>query len=162
MNWDDFAEMAETEAATAPPEQLCPDGVHVAEIGWVKIQPKDWAKTDRNPEGMCLTVRLDIKKGIKAVWDSIPCDRRGSIAALCRSAGLAPPSGEWNESELRGRMVTAETVLRGSRRGTEYVAVAKYSPGPEPLPTVVRERANRTPTQKADAAAAMTDDDIPF
>lgn len=161
MNWDQFG-TAEDERATGD-EQMCPEGTHAATIGWSKVQPKEWAKTKANPDGMCLTVRLDIKKGIKAVFDSIPCDRRGSIESLCRSARVEPPRGDWDEGDLVGQAVTVETVIAVSKAGRDYVKVAKYKPGPAPLPAEVRERANRTPTQKADAAASVaTHDDIPF
>lgn len=161
MNWDQFA--ATEDEAPAGDEQLCPEGTHVATIGWSKVQPKDWAKTKSNPDGMCLTVRLDIKKGIKAVFDSIPCDRRGSIEALCRSARIDPPRGDWDEGDLVGQVVTVETVLAVSKQGRDFVKVTSYKPGPAPLPAEVRQRANRTATQKADAAASVQgNDDIPF
>jgi hypothetical protein len=162
MNWDDFGEATETATSTAA-EQLCPDGTHVATIGWVKLQPKDWAKSKTNAEGKCLTVRLDFGKGIKAVFDSIPCDRRGSVEALCRSARVDPPAGEWDESQLKGQVVTVETVIALSKAGNDFVKVVKYKPNAEPLPKEIRDRpVNRTPTQKADAASHAPNDDIPF
>lgn len=161
MNWDDFGTFADSDVGTSV-EQLCPDGTHVATIGWVKLQPKDWAKSATNEHGMCVTVRLDIGKGIKAVFDSIPCDRRGSVEALCRSARLDPPRGEWDETQLKGQVVTVETVLALSKSGNDYVKVVKYKPNAEPLPKEVRDRPARTATQKADAASNAPSDDIPF
>lgn len=163
MNWDDFAEMAEAEAAAAPPpDQLCPDGVHVAEIKFARELTKEWFKTDRNTAGKCLALTMSVRPGIKDVYDDIPADRRGKLESLCLAVGLAIPRGDWDERQLVGRMVTIETALRVSKRGNDYVAVVKYKPGPKPLPAEVRERASRTPTQKADAAASMPNDDIPF
>ena len=163
MNWDDFADSGEATTTERSTEQLCPDGTHVAKIGWVKIQPKEWAKSPKNPDGKCLTVRLDIGQGIKSVFDNIPCDRRGAVEALCRSARIDPPRGEWDEDELKGLMVTVETVLALSNKGNEYVKVLKYKPNADPLPKEIRERpVNRTPTQQADAASNAPDDDIPF
>lgn len=161
MNWSEFGDAGETTTARAA-EQLCPEGTHVAEIGWVDIQPKDWAKSPTNKDGTCLGVRLDIAKGIKAVFDWIPCDRRGSIEALCRSARVEPPRTEWDETCLKGQMVTVETVIALSKAGNDYVKVVKYKPNAETLPQEVRERPARTPTQKADAATKFPDDDIPF
>ena len=162
MNWDDFGD-AGNAATERGDEQMCPEGTHVAEIGWVKIQPKDWAKSKSNPDGKCLTVRLDVGKGIKAVFDNIPCDRRGAVEALCRSARIDPPRGEWDESELKGCTVTFESVIAIAKStGNDFVRVTEYKPNAAPLPKEIRERSNRTPTQKADAAAAMPADDIPF
>jgi hypothetical protein len=162
MNWDDFADTSETQS-DAGAEQLCPEGTHVATIGWVKIQPKDWAKGKNNPEGQCLTVRLDFSKEIKSVFDSIPCDRRGSIEALCRSARIEPPRGDWDETQLKDHAVTVETVIAVSKAGRDYVKVERYKPNADPLPKAVAERTvNRTATQKADAASGASGDDIPF
>jgi hypothetical protein len=158
MNRDDFGETADTQTETAV-EQICPEGTHVATIGWVKIQPKDWAKNKSNPEGQCLTVRLDFGKGIKSVFDSIPCDRRASVEALCRSARVDPPRGDWDEKQLKDQAVTVETVIAVSKAGRDFVKVERYKPNAEPLPPQIR---NRTPTQKADAASNAPDDDIPF
>ena len=160
MNWDDFGTVDESESGVV--EQLCPEGVHTATIGWLKMQPKEWAECDANPKGMCLTVRLDVKKGIKAVFDTIPCHRRATIEALCRSARIDPPRGDWDESELKGCVVTFESVISLSKKGNDYVLIKGYKPNSEPLPKEIRDRPARTPTQKADAAAAMPNDDIPF
>jgi hypothetical protein len=160
MNWDDFGTVDESESGVV--EQLCPEGVHTATIGWLKMQPQAWAECDANPKGWCLTVRLDVKKGIKAVFDTIPCHRRATIEALCRSARIDPPRGDWDESELKGCVVTFESVISLSKKGNDYVLIKGYKPNADPLPKEIRDRPARTPTQKADAAAAMPNDDIPF
>jgi hypothetical protein len=160
MNWDDFGTVDEGESGVV--EQLCPEGVHTATIGWLKMQPQVWAECDANPKGWCLLVRLDVKKGIKAVFDTIPCHRRATIEALCRSARIDPPRGDWDESELKGCVVTFESVISLSKKGNDYVLIKGYKPNAEPLPKEIRDRPARTPTQKADAAAAMPNDDIPF
>lgn len=160
MNWDDFGISDTIEAV----EQMCPEGVHTATIGWVALQAKDWAKNEpSNPTGMCLTIRIDIRKGIKAVFDSIPCHRRGAIEALCRSARVDPPRGDWDETSLKGQTVTFESVIALSKKGNDYVIVKGYKPNLDPLPAAIRDRPLRTPTQKADAASsAVNNDDIPF
>jgi len=56
-----------------------------------------------------------------------------------------------------------ETVIAVSKAGRDYVKVDRYKPNADPVPKVVLERsANRTPTQKADAASGASNDDIPF
>lgn len=166
MNWDDFKSEANDEAAFTGNgnEQMCPEGTHVGTIGWTTMQPKAWAvNAAANPSGMCLTVRIDIRKGIKAVFDSIPCHRRGAIEALCRSARVDPPRGDWDETSLKGQAVTFESVIALSKKGNDYVIVKGYKPNADPLPAAIRDRPLRTPTQKADAASSSdTNDDIPF
>lgn len=160
MNWDQFSDAGDEPSAAA--EKMCPEGTHTATIGWSKIQGKDWAKSPSNPDGMCLTIRLDFGKGIKAVFDSIPCNRRAAVEQLCRSARVDPPRGDWDEGDLVGQVVIVETVIALTKAGKEFVKVVSYKPQSEPLPAAIRERPTRTPTQKADAVSAMPNDDIPF
>lgn len=164
MNWDDFAN-GDDLPENGEPDILCPEGRHVATIEWVGIQSKDWAKKDRNPDGKVLTVKLSVKPGIKPVWESIPVTSTSTIVALCRSAGVHPPRGEWDEKCLKGKAAIFESVIALSKGGNEFVRITKWLPGPEPLPKAVasKPQAKRTPTAKADAAASGgTDDDIPF
>lgn len=163
MNWDAFAD--DSAPAAAENDALCPEGTHVGTIGWAKVQPKDWAKNAKaNPEGLCLTVRIDVKPGIKAVFESIPCQRRGAIEALCRSARVDPPAGQWDEQTLVGQAVTFESVIALSKQGRDYVKIEKFKPNADLPPAAVLERpaAKRTATQKADAASGASNDDIPF
>jgi hypothetical protein len=98
------------------------------------------------------------------VWESIPCHHRGKVEQLCRSARVDPPAGEWDEKVLKGQHATVETVLALSKAGNEYVKVAAWKPGPEPLPKEIREAPpRRTPAQKVRAASpAIGSDDVPF
>lgn len=160
MNWDDFADAGATAATSV--EQLCPDGIHVAEIQSAREATKEWFKSERNPHGKCLTVRMKVRDGIKHVYHDIPADRRGMLEALCGAAGVALTRGEWDEKQLEGRIVTIETALRVSKRGNEYVAVTQCTPGPELAKPEARARPARTQTQKADQASSAHHDDIPF
>lgn len=160
MNWDSFGDDATRDTAG---DQLCPEGRHTAIIVWCGIQTKEWAKGANNEGGHVVVVKLDVKPGIKPVWESIPCHQRGKVEALCRAAGVEPPRGEWDEQVLKDRAVSFESVLAISKAGNDFVKIEKFFPGPEPLPAAMRAPANRTPKQKADAvAAAGTNDDIPF
>ena len=163
MNWDEFGD-DEFEAGDTGEQGFVPDGTHVAQIKWVGIQNKDWAKNDRNQEGKVLAVKLEVSAKYKPVWESIPCHQRGKVEQLCRAARVDPPRGEWDERELKGQMATVETVLALSKAGNEFVKVVAWKPGPAPLPKEVREAAPRkTPAQKVRAASpAIGSDDVPF
>jgi hypothetical protein len=161
MNWDDFGTVDEGESGVV--EQLCPEGVHTAEIKFVDIVERDYAKHETaNPKGKCVRIAMHVRKGVKDVWDTIPCHRRATIEALCRSARIDPPRGDWDERELKGQTVTFESVISLSKKGNDYVLIKGYKPNTEPLPKEIRDRPARTPTQKADAATNVPNDDIPF
>lgn len=166
MNWDVFVDDEFDAGAAGEPQQFPPDGTHVAQIKWVGIQAKKWAEREGNPDGKVLTVKLEVSAKYKPVWESIPCQQRGRIEQLCRSARIDPPRGEWDEQELKGQHVTVETVLALSKAGNEFVKVAAWKPGPATLPKEVREAAPRkTLPQKAKAefvAGGGGADDVPF
>jgi hypothetical protein len=164
MNWDKFGD-DDFEAGETGEQGFVPDGTHVAQIKWVGIQNKEWAKGDKNRDGEVLTVKLEVSSRYKPVWESIPCHQRGRVEQLCRAARIDPPRGEWDERELKGQMATVETVLALSKAGNEFVKVVSWKPGPEPLPKEIREAAPRkTLPQKAKAefVAGGGGDDIPF
>lgn len=163
INWDSFGD-DEPFAADANVEQtFAPDGTHTCKIVWVGIQQKPWAKSERNSDGSVLTVKLEVAPKYKPVWESIPCQYRGKVEQLCRAASIDPPSGEWDEQVLKGRMVTVETVLTVSKAGNEFVKVCEWKPGPEQLPAAVRATPARTPAARVRAASpAIGSDDIPF
>ena len=162
MNWDEFGD-EQIEGSDSGEQQFVPDGTHVAAIKWVGIQAKDWAKRDGNPDGKVLTVKLEVSSKYKPVWESIPCQQRGRVEQLCRAARVDPPAGEWDEQVLKGQMATIETVLALSKAGNEFVKIAAWKPGPEPLPKAVREAPVRTPAARVKAASpGIGSDDIPF
>lgn len=166
MNWDAFVDDEFDAAASGEPPQMLPDGTHVAEIKWAGIQAKEWAKRDGNPDGQVLTVKLEVSPKYKPVWESIPCQQRGRIEQLCRSARVDPPAGDWDEEQLKGKLVTVGTVLALSKAGNEFVKVSAWKPGPEQLPRSVREAPPRkTLAQKAKAQFVSNGggaDDVPF
>jgi hypothetical protein len=164
VNWDVFQD-EEIEAPVAGEQQFAPDGTHVAQITWAGIQHKDWAKGTGNPDGKVLTVKLEVSAKYRPIWESIPCHYRGKVEQLCRSARVDPPSGEWDEKCLKGQHASIETMLALSKAGNEYVKIAAWKPGPEPLPKEIREAPPRkTLPQKAAATFKANGgaDDIPF
>lgn len=166
MNWDEFGDDDFEAGESGEPQGFVPDGTHVAEIKWAGIQNKDWAKSDRNPEGKVLAVKLEVSAKYKPFWESIPCHQRGRVEQLCRAARVDPPRGEWDERELKGQMATVETVLALSKAGNEFVKVVAWKPGPAPLPKEIRQApARKTLAQKAKAefvAGGGGADDVPF
>jgi hypothetical protein len=166
MNWDAFIDDDFDAATSGEAQQMLPDGTHVAEIKWAGIQAKEWAKRDGNPDGQVLTVKLEVSAKYKPVWESIPCQQRGRIEQLCRSARVDPPAGDWDEGQLKGQCVSIETVLALSKAGNEFVKVVTWKPGPEQLPKEIREAAPRKTQQQKVTAGFRANgggiDDVPF
>lgn len=124
----------------------------------------DWAKSEKNPAGKSLSIEVEVD-GHRRFEQTIPCHFIGKVRAVCASAGVSPPSGEWSEQQLVGRTVLIDTVEAISKAGRPYVRVAKWLPAEHAKPVeAAKPRApRRTATQKVDAAAkGSAPDDIPF
>ena len=158
MIWDDFID------AEVQSKGPVPDGTHVGKIASVAVEQKpwDWTKGANNPEGLCLTVEVEVL-GFDTVEKTIPCHWRGAIEELCRSARVEPPAkGEdWDEAELLDQVVSIETLLSVSTKGNEFVKVVRFKPTSQsntPKPKPVKQ----TPAQRIDAETKADPDDIPF
>lgn len=168
MRWDEFLTVE-----NAPAQQqgdalpMLPDDTHVAEItaAWIEPVDFDWAKSATNTEGKCLKLALE-KNGFRQFEATVPCHFTGKVEAICRAARVdAPARGvDWDEKQLKGRVVAVETKQAVSQRGREYVRIEKWLPGPEQLPKAVRETPARKPAAKAAAAfkEQANADDLPF
>jgi len=153
--WDMTDEIVETKPS-AGQREVCPPGERVFVIrsateGAHKFKPGDW-----------LMLHLGDAEGIyQMVFCDIPKDKSGAAAAagLAKALGLGPFGSKvvLDPEELKGREVVAEIYHRPKKVGGVWVNVGKFSPVME----TKAKPANRTPKQKADAAAASTDD-IPF
>lgn len=147
---------------------VLPDGSHEVQIKTVKSVIMKDGSGDR-----CIVTFQDIDDANDPVekWLN-PNEKRDQRAAMDINAALGR---EWDadiDDSIEGRrlvIVTKRAVKDGEpvldRDGNQRVYVNSYLPSLEPSPAVdpqPRTVAKRTPTQKADAAAAMPNDDIPF
>ena len=166
MDWTSFfTDDDNQQAATVPENELpiLPEGTHTGEIKVALIQQKDWAKSDANKNGECLTVKIAVGN-YKPIWESIPCHYTGKVAAFCRAARIEPPTKanpKFDEGSLSGQMVTFKSLLAISKKGNEFVKVEQWKPGPAPLPAAITSAPPRK-TSAAKISAAKPDDDIPF
>lgn len=136
--------------------EICPPGERVFVIRSATEGAHKWK------EGEWLMLRLGDAEGrFQMVFCDIPKDKSGAAAAagLAKALGLAAFGSKvvLDPEELEGREVVAEIYHREKKTGGVWVNVGKFSPVME----TKAKPANRTPKQKADAAAASTDD-IPF
>lgn len=136
--------------------EICPPGERVFVIRSATEGAHKWK------DGEWLMLRLGDAEGrFQMVFCDIPKDKSGAAAAagLAKALGLGAFGAKvvLDPEELEGREVVAEIYHREKKTGGVYVNVGKFSPVME----TKAKPANRTPKQKADAAAASTDD-IPF
>ena len=165
MNWAEFA-AADTAGPVGQALPLLADGTHVGEIVEVSIAEKPWCKAEIvNERGKSLVIVVSVR-GHRDVEVTIPCHWGGKVDAVCRAARVQPPAAaEWDEQQLVGKVVSIDTLQATSGKGTEYVRIEKWLPGPAPLPAAAAPapKPTRPPAKKADAAAkAAAPDDIPF
>lgn len=159
--WKDDSPANEAPAGETP---MLPDGTHVGTIGHVSMRNVEWKKSDANPEGLCLNLRVDVT-GYQAAWDDIPAQMRNIIEAVCRSCRvhLPAPDEDWDCQTLKGQTVTIETISGISKGGRPYVRISKYRPSNPPLPKELAKPAAVKPKAKAkEPVPTLTPDDIPF
>ena len=125
----------------------------------MSLRNVEWKKSEANPHGKCLNLRVDVS-GYQAAWDDVPLQMRNIIEAVCRSARVHPPTPneEWDEQSLKGQTITIETISGISKAGRPFVRISKYRPSTAPLPKELAKPAPRAKPEKVDLAP----DDIPF
>lgn len=153
MDWD-LNEFFEPVAATREERDMVPEGEHDLRITKVVEDAKririDLAHDDRR-YGL---VFADYPKGVQ--WAS------RIVGELVAALGLTP--AEWKAASpetLRDRRVKARVYHKVGNSGRTFVNVGGFLAADEPAPAA-KPVAKRTPTQKADAASNVPDDDIPF
>lgn len=154
--WEMTDEPVETKPA-AGQRDICPPGERVFVIRSATEGAHKWK------DGEWLMLRLGDAEGrFQMVFCDIPKDKSGAAAAagLAKALGLGAFGSKvvLDPEELEGREVVAEIYHREKKTGGVYVNVGRFSPV---MKADKAPPAKRTPLQKADAAAASTDD-IPF
>jgi len=171
MDWgldDDFPPVAVQDDTRAPERELVPEGDHAFRIKEV---------IDHGEKVELRLVHDDRRYGW--VFARLPKTAnwsRAIFSSLRKSLGMS--RDEWAAApitDLAGRRVVAR-IYHKAGNGKTFVNVAEFKPS-EPVvetattspaveravaPPSSRSTVKRTATQKADAAAAMPDDDIPF
>ena len=164
MRFDEYFDAFDDRPALPLLPESPPGHPHVGTIisAAEKRVNQDWAKSERNTDGICLVLMVDVAN-FAPFEVTIPAHYTAKVTAVCRSARIQPPvQGEdWDEKALVGCTVTLESVVAVSKRGTEYVRVNKWLSNGEPLPAAAKPKPPaRTPAAKA--RAANSSDDIPF
>lgn len=164
MDWDmNIDEDFPSDVHKTLPEErtIVPVGTHVATIKLAEEGPNEWKKTDANPDGICLKLRLSIGQH-KFVFHDLPKHLPWMAKQLADALGIQPDGNTLRvvPSEIEGREVTVEIVHYTSKSGKVSAVVKKYVPLAD-KPTAPKRQ---TLPQKAAATfkAAAGADDIPF
>lgn len=166
MRFDEFWEEEDNSVREAD-RPLPPDGKATVLVSEVSLGTAPWARSDRNPDGRCLKIKLDVGRQWRPITDTVPLHWRAKLTDICRSARVRPPArGEdWDEQSLRGQHAVVDLTRAVSDRGTEYVRVDRWHeqqslPPSQPAapPAAAQPQAGR---RKATAASGGTDD-VPF
>lgn len=163
MNWDVSEEWTEETQQPVNERQIMPAGRHTMEIKHAEEGPNEHKRSDENPEGMCLKLRLsDLEGRCRFVFDDLPQQKSLTWRAkqLASALGITP-SGETLTIEpksLVGRTVDVELSHYTSKAGKTSAVVKRYLSG-----DVESKAAPAAPrTQAAKVTASIEPDSIPF
>lgn len=149
--------------------EAMPEGEHEMSIVAASVGVVPWKKTDANPMGECLRLRLSGGNDYAFVFADIPRDRPALFRALAAALGLqAGPDGKVSIGKpegLVGREVRVELGHYVTKNNETRASVKRWLPAAPP-PAKPATAKTRTPTAKVAPAARATsiedDDLIPF
>jgi hypothetical protein len=144
--------------------EIVPAGIHTMSIVNVEEGPNEYKRSDDNPEGMCIKLRLSTG-GYKFVFDDIPKHLAWRAKQLAEAVGILTVGGKLSLSpeDLADKTVTVEVSHYTSKAGKVSAVVKRYVPATAaPAPAAPAKR--QTLPQKAAATFRANGgaDDIPF
>ena len=163
MQWDIGETFEPQAAATTTEREIMPVGRHTMVIKHAEEGPNDYKRSDENPDGMCLKLRLSDREGrFKFVFDDLPQAKSLAWRASQLAAAIGViPVGETLSlvpDELVGQTVEVEISHYTSKAGKVSAVVKRY---------VERRDATAKPVTKprnmaAKVTASLDDDVVPF
>ena len=150
----------QTETIDTGERLLVPAGTHTLTIRSASEGPNEYKRSDENPEGLCIKLRLASDGNHRFVFDDIPMHLAWRAQQLAAAVGITPVHGKLTlrPDELEGQKVSVEITHYTSKAGKVSAVVKRYLPATTTPATKSADR--RTAAQKI--VAAMPDDDIPF
>jgi hypothetical protein len=137
---------------------IVPAGVHDMVIKHAEEGPNEYKRSDENPDGQCLKLRLATSSGNhKFVFDDIPKHLGWRAKQLADAAGIQAANGRisLNSEDLVGLAVTVEVSHYTSKAGKVSAVVKRYVAAQTPA-------AKPKAKPKAAVVAKSGGDDIPF
>jgi hypothetical protein len=149
---------------TMQEREIVPAGVHTMTIVNVEEGPNEYKRSEDNPDGMCIKLRLSTGT-YKFVFDDIPKHLAWRAKQLAEAVGILPVGGKLSLSpdDLADKTVTVEVSHYTSKAGKVSAVVKRYLPATA-APAAAAPVKRQTLPQKAHAAFKATSggDDIPF
>lgn len=156
----DFMIEDEQAQAVTMEREIVPAGVHEMVIKHAEEGPNEYKRSDINPDGMCIKLRLATSSGNhKFVFDDIPKHLAWRAKQLADALGITPVGGKLSidTAGLVGMPVTVEVSHYTSKAGKVSAVVKGYvAAKPKPVAKAVPR------TVPAKITAALPDDDVPF
>jgi cell division septation protein DedD len=156
---DDFS----TATQTMQDREIVPAGIHTMTIVNVEEGPNEYKRSDANPDGLCIKLRLSTGT-YKFVFDDIPKHLAWRAKQLAEAVGILPVGGKLSLSpdDLADKTVTVEISHYTSKAGKVSAVVKRYVQATATATPAAPKR--QTLPQKAAATfkAAAGADDIPF
>ena len=148
----------QTETIDTGERPLVPAGTHNLTIRSASEGPNEYKRSDENPEGLCIKLRLASDGNHRFVFDDIPAHLGWRAQQLAAAVGIIPVDGKLTlrPDELEGQKVSVEITHYTSKAGKVSAVVKRYVPA-----TPAAKVADR-PTRAQKILAALPDDDIPF
>jgi cell division septation protein DedD len=149
---------------TTQEREIVPAGIHTMTIVNVEEGPNEYKRSDDNPDGMCIKLRLSTGT-YKFVFDDIPKHLAWRAKQLAEAVGILPVGGKLSltPDDLADKTVTVEVSHYTSKAGKVSAVVKRYVPATA-APAAAAPAKRQTLPQKAHAAfkASAGSDDIPF
>jgi hypothetical protein len=149
------------QTAEARPEEreLVPEGTHRLTIIEAQVGPNPHKTHERNPDGICLMLRLELDSRHRWVFHDIPKHQPWQGAQLAEALGLQADGNTLRVSpeSVKGKTVLATIEHYVSKAGRTSAIVKRYMAAEQ------KQRPARTPAAKVKASApAIGSDDVPF
>ena len=164
MDWtitEDEPLPADVHAMRPEEREIVPVGTHKAVIKKAEERCVDWKKSDANPSGECLSLRLAVGN-FQYVFHDIPNDKHWLARQLAEALGIVPEDGTLRivPREIEGRDLTVDIKHFTNRQGVTKADVKAYVPATNGAKTTPPAR---TPAAKVKAVSpGIGSDDIPF
>lgn len=143
--------------------EIVPAGTHKLLIKAAEVGPNEYRTHDRNPDGICLKLRLVLDQHHKWIFDDLPEHQPWRGAQLGKALGI---EAEGNTLRVSPDVVSGQTVYAivehyTSKAGKTSAVVKRYLP-PPPAATI-KPVAARTAAAKVKASSpSIGSDDVPF
>jgi hypothetical protein len=164
MNWDIGEDFDAPPAAATIEREIMPAGRHTMVVKHAEEGPNDYKRSDDNPEGLCLKLRLsDLEARYKFVFDDLPQSKALAWRAVQLAAAIGViPRGETlslKPEDVKDQIVEVEISHYTSKAGKVSAVVKRYI---ERKGDSQPKAAAKPRTQAARVTAELDDDVVPF